>query len=219
MINYLELKKRFENNKDLDTARHMKAYMRNQFDFYGYQAARRKQVYHQDLLLEKKDKKINWKLLDQAWQDKYREFQYFGCDYLISMQKFLEYKDLEKIKVYVTTKSWWDTTDSLIKPIGKLGLRDKRVNELMLEWSKQDNIWLVRVAIEHQLLRKEKTNTQLLAQIIANNTSSDEFFINKAIGWALRDYSKTNPSWVKKFISDHPEMSDFSVKQASRYLK
>ena len=73
--------------------------------------------------------------------------------------------------------------------------------------------------IEHQLLRKNKMNTELLEKILENNLNSSEFFINKAIGWALRDYSKTNPAWVKKFINDHySDMAALSIKEGSKYL-
>ena len=70
----------------------------------------------------------------------------------------------------------------------------------MLKWSVDDDFWLRRIAIDHQLTRKDKTDKELLKQIIINNLGSDEFFINKAIGWSLRDYSKTNSKWVKCFI-------------------
>ena len=73
------------------------------------------------------------------------------------------------------------------------------LEEVILKWSISDNIWLRRVAIDHQLLRKEKTNVQLMEKILLNNLDQTEFFINKAIGWALRDYSKTNPEWVARF--------------------
>lgn len=89
----------------------------------------------------------------------------------------------------------------------------------MLAWSKDNDFWVRRVAIEHQLLRKNKMNTELLEKILENNLNSSEFFINKAIGWALRDYSKTNPAWVKKFINDHySDMAALSIKEGSKYL-
>ena len=78
----------------------------------------------------------------------------------------------------------------------------------MLRWSKDQDFWLRRIAIDHQLGRKEKTNTKLLEKIIVNNFGSKEFFINKAIGWALRDYSKTNPKWVENFINECNITSD-----------
>ncbi|SNK87598.1 DNA alkylation repair enzyme, truncation [Streptococcus pneumoniae] len=90
---------------------------------------------------------------------------------------------------------------------------------LSITWSLSDNIWLRRVAIDHQLLRKEKTNTQLMEKILLHNLNQTEFFINKAIGWTLRDYSKTNPTWVTCFIEKNKErMAELSIKEASKYL-
>jgi 3-methyladenine DNA glycosylase AlkD len=89
----------------------------------------------------------------------------------------------------------------------------------MLEWSISDNIWLKRVAIDFQQEYKAETNTDLLEKIICNNLGSDEFFINKAIGWSLRDYSKVNPEWVKAFLIKHKgQLSTLSLKEASKYL-
>ena len=70
----------------------------------------------------------------------------------------------------------------------------------MLEWSTDEDFWMRRIAIDHQLCRKERTNTELLEKILVNNFGSSEFFINKAIGWSLRDYSKTNQDWVRNFV-------------------
>ena len=103
--------------------------------------------------------------------------------------------------------------------IGDMALKDTSINEIIIKWSKDNNIWLRRVSIIHQLLRKEKTNTKLLEKIIVNNFGSDEFFINKAIGWALRDYSKTNKEWVSNFINKYEDkMANLSIKEASKYL-
>ena len=106
------------------------------------------------------------------------------------MKKHLDFENIKKIKSYITEKSWWDTIDFLCKVIGNIGLRDNRVAELMIEWSKSENIWLKRTAIQHQLAYKEKTDTELLERVILNCIDTDEFFVNKAIGWALREYSK-----------------------------
>lgn len=89
----------------------------------------------------------------------------------------------------------------------------------MLEWSASDNIWLKRVSIDFQQEYKDKTNTELLEKIICNNLGSNEFFVNKAIGWSLRDYSKVNPEWVKGFLTKYKEqLSTLSIKEASKYL-
>lgn len=211
-----DLKEAFAEKANADNAQHMAKYMRNQFVFYGLKTPERKNAYHQFLKEEKKKKQIDWDLLDQAWNDEHREMQYFVYDYLLAMKKYVSYDDLFRIEHYVRTKQWWDTIDSLMKIYGYVGLKDKRVD---LKWSKDPDKWVRRVAIEHQLLRKDKMNEILLSKIIENNLDSNEFFINKAIGWALRDYSKTNPDWVNNFITRyHDHLSKLSITEGSKYI-
>lgn len=219
-MNIEELKAIFEEKSDQDIATHMAMYLRNQYLFYGLKTPERRRIYHQFLKDEKKKKQIDWDLLNKAWNDEHREMQYFVCDYLLAMEKFITYDDLFKIEHFVRTKQWWDTIDSLVKVYGYVGLNDSRVDQLMLKWSKDPDKWVRRVAIEHQLLRKDQMNTVLLSQIIENNLDSNEFFINKAIGWALRDYSKTNPEWVRNFIGTHSNhLAKLSITEGSKYLK
>lgn len=219
MDKYFDIKKRFEEKEDKENAAQMAKYMRNQFVFYGLPTPKRKAVYKDFLKEEKKSGQIDWAFLDRCYEDEHREFQYLVCDYLTVMDNFLTYDDIPRIKAYIKCKSWWDTTDSLDRVIGQIGLRDSRVDALMLEWSLDDDFWVRRVAIDHQLCRKEKTNTELLEKILVNNFGSDEFFINKAIGWSLRDYSKTNPEWVRTFVEKHADrMSKLSVKEAGKYI-
>ena len=195
----------------------MAKYMRNLFEFYGLATPKRKKLYKDFLKEEKKNKKVDWEFLDKCYLDSHREFQYLVSDYLITMNDYLTYGDIPKIKKYVKTKQWWDTIDFLDRVIGEIGLKDNRVDDLMLEWSCDNDFWVRRIAIDHQLCRKEKTNTELLEKILVNNFGSDEFFINKAIGWALRDYSKTNPLWVREFLSKYKDkMSNLSIKEASK---
>ena len=127
------------------------------------------------------------------------EFQYLAIDYLQIMQGKLTAADLPNLQKLVVRKSWWDTIDALDVIIGGVALRYPELNKILLEWSLDDNIWLRRVAIDHQLTRKEKTDPALLERIIVN-LGQTEFFINKAIGWSLRNYSKTDPNWVRAFI-------------------
>ena len=103
--------------------------------------------------------------------------------------------------------------------VGGIALRHPAVNATLLNWSQSDNIWLRRIAIDHQLLRKGQTDTALLEAIIRYNLELKEFFINKAIGWALRDYSKTNPAWVRRFIDTYGDrMVKLSLREAQKYL-
>ena len=142
-----------------------------------------------------------------------------AANYLKAMQSYLKDSDLPKLEQLVVTKSWWDTVDILDRIVGSLVYDKPEMEKLILQWSLSDNIWLRRVAIDHQLLRKAKTNVQLMEKILQNNLNQTEFFINKAIGWALRDYSKTNPTWVAGFIEKNKErMAYLSIKEASKYL-
>lgn len=219
MDKYAEIRNRFEENADQANAVKMAKYMRNLFVFYGIPTPQRKKLYRDILREEKKAKIVDWRFLDQCYADEHREFQYLAADYLITLNDFLTYDDIPKIRKYVKEKQWWDTIDFLDEVIGKIGLRDRRVEELMLEWSTDDDFWVRRIAIDHQLLRKEKTNTALLEKIIVNNLGSNEFFINKAIGWSLRDYSKTDPEWVRAFLEKYGEQMDkLSVREAGKYI-
>ena len=219
MDKYLEIKKIFESRKDSENAAAMSEYMRNLFDFYGLPAPKRKEVYRDFIKSEKKVKMVDWEFLDKCYGDKHRQFQYLVYDYLLATKQYVSFEDMPKIKNYITTKSWWDTIDFLCKVIGDVGLRDSRVKDLMIDWSESENIWLKRTAIEHQLGLKDKTDKELLEQIIVNCFGSDEFFVNKAIGWALRDYSKTNPGFVREFINKYKNtMGSLSVKEASKYI-
>ena len=204
MDKYTEVRKRFEENADPENAVKMAKYMRNRFIFYGIPTPKRKKLYRDFLKEEKRNKIIDWGFLDQCYDDEHREFQYLVTDYLSELNSLLTYDDIPAIRKYIDRKQWWDTIDSLDQVIGKIGLRDERVDALMLEWSTDEDFWVRRIAIDHQLLRKDKTNTVLLEKIIVNNFGSDEFFINKAIGWSLRDYSKTDP---------------LSIREAGKYIK
>ena len=219
MDKYLEIKKIFELNKNKENAIAMSKYMRDMFEFYGIPSPKRKELYSEFIKSEKKAKQIDWDFLDKCYEDNHREFQYLVYDYLLKMKQYISYDDIAKIKKYIITKSWWDTIDFLCKVIGDIGLRDVKVKELMLKWSKDNNIWIKRTAIEHQLNLKDKTDPKLLEEILVNNFGSNEFFINKAIGWALRDYSKTNPDWVKAFLNKYKnKMNTLSIKEASKYI-
>lgn len=219
MNKYLEIREVFEIEENKQKAFEMSKYMRNKFSFYGIATPKRKEIYKDFLKKEKKLKQIDWEFLDKCYEDEHREFQYLVSDYLLAMKKYVSYEDISKIKEYILAKPWWDTIDFLCKVIGNVGLNDTRVKDLMINWSTDDNIWIKRTAIEHQLCLKEKTDAELLEKILINSLGSDEFFINKAIGWSLRDYSKTNPKWVHNFITTYKDkMNNLSIKEGSKYI-
>ena len=206
-------------HKNEEQARQMSKYMLNKFEYIGIKTPGRRKIFKNFFKEYKNEEKINWEFVNKCWENKYREFQYIATDYLKNMKDKLTIDDIPNLKQLILKKSWWDTIDNLDMTIGALALKDSNVNKILLEWSLDENIWLRRIAIDHQLLRKEKTDIELLEKILKNNLGQTEFFINKAIGWALRDYSKTNPEWVKSFIEKNKEnMAKLSIKEASKYL-
>lgn len=219
MNKYQEIKAAFELLRDKDRAVQMSAYMRDKFTFYGIPTPVRRAVYKAMLAREKKNGVVDWTFLEHCWNDEHREFQYVVRDYLIAMRKFLTYDDVASIERFVRSKQWWDTIDGLDRIIGNIAFTDSRINDLMLRWSEDEDFWVRRIAIDHQLCRKHATDVTLLERILVNNFGSSEFFINKAIGWSLRDYSKSDPEWVRDFIGRYREkMHPLSIREAKKYL-
>ena len=207
-----------ENSNEL-LAESMSKYMQDKFRFLGVRGATRTEIYKKYFPDARKTKTIDWDFVENCWNKEEREFQYAVVYYLKAMQKFLKREDISRLKYLIVTKSWWDTVDLLAKVVGSLIIRIKGYDQIMLEWSKDSNIWLKRVAILYQLSLKEKVDKQVLESILVNNLGDSEFFINKAIGWALRDYSKFNPEWVREFLEKNKnDMVNLSLREASKYL-
>ena len=208
----------FRKAADPEKAAQMSAYMRDQFPFLGISSPERKRL-SRDFLKSKKREAPDWEFVFKCWEQPEREFQYLAVDYLDKISPALTPCDVPNLQKLIVTKSWWDTVDGLDTIAGDIALRYPEVNATLLAWSSEENIWLRRAAIDHQRLRKERTDTNLLEKIIVNNLGRTEFFINKAIGWALRDYSKTDPEWVRCFLDKYSgKMAPLSIREASKYI-
>ena len=215
----LDLITDFEENRNELLAESMSKYMQDKFRFLGIRGATRTEIYKKYFPDARKTKTIDWDFVESCWNKEEREFQYVVVYYLKAMQKFLKREDISKLKYLIVTKSWWDTVDLLAKVIGSLVIRIEGYDQIMLEWSKDSNIWLKRVAILYQLSLKDKVDEIILDKILVNNLGDNEFFINKAVGWALRDYSKYNPEWVREFIKKNKDnMANLSIREASKYI-
>lgn len=209
----------FEKNSNELLAESMEKYMQDKFRFLGIRGGTRTEIYKKYFPDARKTKTIDWDFVESCWNKEEREFQYAVVYYLKTMQRFLKREDISRLKYLVVTKSWWDTVDLLAKVVGSLVIRIEGYDQVMLEWSKDSNIWLRRVAILYQLSFKEKVNETIFETILVNNLGDSEFFINKAIGWALRDYSKYNPEWVREFLEKNKnDMVNLSLREASKYL-
>ena len=197
----------------------MERYMQDKFRFLGVRGATRTEIYKKYFPEARKSKAIDWDFIENCWNKEEREFQYVVVYYLKAMQRFFKREDISRLKYLIVTKSWWDTVDLLAKVVGSLVIRIEGYEQIMLEWSKDSNIWLKRVASLYQLSLKDKVDKQILDKILVNNLGDNEFFINKAIGWALRDYSKFDPEWVREFIKKNRDnMANLSIREASKYI-
>ena len=232
MINIIE---EIRQHKNEENAEKQAAYLRHQFEFIGLKTPERR-LLAKDFLKEKKaDRQIDWELVFEFWNLPEREFQYLALDYLHQMKKWVIFDDMEKIKKLTVSKSWWDTVDALDELVGHLLLTGRKqatendstayeqVKTLVKEWAQAENFWIRRIAIDCQLSFKNQTDLELLSYNIEKNllgsSFADEFFITKAIGWALRDLAKTNSAWVIKFIEEHEnKMAKLSIREASKHL-
>jgi len=220
---YEEVFRLFREHANAQQAIKMSAYMCDVAPFLGLQAPLRRKLAQPFITaarkeVARKEAVVDWGFVNRCWTME-REFQYLALDYLQVAQSLLTPEDIPRLRDLAIDKSWWDTIDCLDSIVDSIGRRFSEVDAIMLAWSIDDNFWLRRIAIDHQLQRKELTNTALLEQIIVNNFGQKEFFINKAIGWSLREYSKINPQWVKDFIAQHQEqLAPLSVREASKYI-
>ncbi len=213
---YDELFSEMERMGDSLESKKMGDYMQNKFKFLGIKKPILKTIMKPYL---KNVKNLDWDFVNLCWQKDFREAQYVALEHIGMRKKDLKVEDLEKLKTLIIEKSWWETVDTIDAFVGILVQKNPSYENTMLEWSVSDNMWLRRTAIDCQQEFKENTNTELLEKIVCNNLGSDEFFINKAIGWSLRDYSKVNPEWVKSFLDRHKDkMSKLSIKEAGKYL-
>ncbi len=219
-MSYLEpLYNLFETNKSTE-AEGMEKYMKNLFPFLGIKRPVRNELQKQ-FLKENGLPEINVfnDVIKELWSKPEREYQYFALDLMEKMKNKVPHNTIELYQHTIIKKSWWDTVDLIAsKLVGNHILRYPEDLRLIDKWSTDDNMWLRRTSILHQLKYKTKTDTNRLKAYIENNLGSQEFFINKAIGWALREYGKTNTDFVLSFVKSHPELSNLSKKEALRII-
>ena len=210
----------FKAKADPVNAAGQEAYMRNKFSFIGLKAPIRKEIQRPFLTkanLPPKDQLPD--LIKALWEKEEREFQMFGQELYFKYARSYEEDDINLMEFMVAYRSWWDSVDFIAaKCMGAYFQKfPGHRNAITDRWLESGNMWLQRSAVLFQLKYKDKTDTDLLSSIIHRLLGSKEFFINKAIGWILREYSKTNPQWVKEFVNT-TELEPLSRKEAIRLL-
>ena len=217
----------FSKNKNNREAPLMKKYVSGKFDFFGLKAPIRKTLAKECMNTKLSSPGEIRDLASILWSEPERELQYFVVDYLIKHFKYFgdEKAEFEPnvnfVKHLLTTKSWWDTVDALSSNIlGRLVQTHPLMGKPVLEdWINDDNMWLRRAAILHQIKYKEKTDEEMLFRFCCARAQEQEFFIQKAIGWALRSYAWTNGAAVKKFLLKNKQnFSKLSYQEAAKHL-
>ena len=197
----------------------MAAYMRSHFEFLGIPSPLRKELSKEFLKINFRDEEAIRRSVQTLWDQSEREFQYLAIELMDRKKKFWTAEWIDLIERLIITKSWWDSVDGLAARIaGNYFLKFPENKDLRIEvWINSDNMWLNRTAIIFQLKYKDDVDTDILSRSILKHRTSREFFHEKAIGWALRQYSKFNPVWVRDFITSH-KLRPLSVREASKYI-
>ena len=211
----------FNKHSDKDNAVQMEKYMRNKFDFYGLHAKQRRELSRH---LQKLDNRPPPSQLSQViiklWSKDKRELHYFAMELFERFKKDFRIGDIKLMVYMIENKSWWDTVDFISKKlVGKYFKTYPQFrDEFNAKWLKSNNIWLQRTALLFQLGYKEETDSKLLFNNIKKLKDIDEFFIQKAIGWSLREYSRTAPKKVERFI-ENDELSSLSTREGLKVIK
>lgn len=220
MHSYLiPLIKSFGQHANTVHAEGMKAYMLNQFDFYGLKAPVWRKLckeYFKKTLPPFEEVET---IIKDCWQHPKREMQYAAIELLACYQKQWKKETIRMIEYIIIHKSWWETVDHTATAL--TGPFFKKFPELKEQitagWNNSNNMWLQRSSIMFQKMYKKETDTTILANHINHLSQSKEFFIQKAIGWALREYAKTNPAWVNMFIKK-ASLSPLSKREALKRI-
>jgi 3-methyladenine DNA glycosylase AlkD len=152
----------------------------------------------------------------RCWQLPEREFHYFAVDYLRRHVKRCSSGFLPVARHLVTTIAWWDTVDALAAHVvGALVEADPKLTADMDAWIVDDDLWVARTALLHQLRYRERTDTERLFGYCLRQSGHSDFFIRKAIGWCLREYAKTDPDAVRAFLArEQGRFAPLSVREA-----
>lgn len=215
------VQREFETQQDPEKAIAMTAYMKNRFPFWGIQAPAQERIAKQRYPHLKAWVTADW-LGETAlllYKQPQREFHYFAVGLLRKFHDRLPASFLPTVEQLVITHSWWDTIDPLAYRItGSLVLRFPELLPTIDLYSRHENLWLRRVAILHQLDFKQKTDVERLFRICTLNAASTEFFIQKAIGWALREYAKTDHAAVIDYVREnHDRLANLSKREGLKH--
>lgn len=216
---FKEIEDLFISKRNPERSDKMEAYLKHKFTCLGITSPERKEILKSIFQGYKWNRVEMMSFADHCYQSQYREIHYAGLDILAKYKKKLTADDMPALETKVTAHSWWDTVDSLASnPIGQVFYShpEMKMNYLS-RWVESDNMWLRRTAILHQLKYKSGIDTDIMEWTIEKANGTKEFFLNKAIGWMLREYAKVNPDYVRGFCEKH-DLSTLSKREALKNI-
>ena len=216
-----ELKGKLSSVDDPKRSVTMSAYMKNHFQFMGVNAPVRKEIqrdWFKSLPHLNHDQKTD--LIVRLWKCPDREMHYVALDFLNKLPlKEIELDDVNLIEYLITRNSWWDSVDSIATGFtGKYMKKYPEQRQILVEkWRASENRWLNRTCLLFQLKYSKETDTELLRSLVHQYKDRNDFFIQKAIGWSLRQLSKSNPDAVRGILEEI-KLKGLALKEASKYL-
>ncbi len=196
-----------------------KAYMKNQFDFIGLTMKQRRDICK---LYTKQNELAQDELetvVRELWALPERDFQYFAIELLAFYKKQWKPSIIKLFEYIIVHKSWWDTVDFIAAECTGVYFKHypDKIETITGRWNAWDNIWLQRSSLLFQKNYKAMLDTELLSKYILRIAGSKEFFVQKAIGWVLREYAKTNEAWVRNFVNEN-KLAPLSKREALKHL-
>ncbi|MEU9478566.1 DNA alkylation repair protein [Streptomyces sp. NPDC048191] len=206
---------------DPERAGPMRAYMKDVAPFLGIPTPARRALSRTVLAgTPRPDETDCTAIALRCWALPEREYHYFAVDYLRRHAGRCSSGLLPVTRHLITTVPWWDTVDLLAAHVvGRLVAADPALTADMDAWITDGDLWLVRTALLHQLSRKEHTDSERLFTYCLLQSGHPDFFVRKAIGWALREYAKTDPHAVRAFLArERGRFAPLSVREALKNI-
>jgi 3-methyladenine DNA glycosylase AlkD len=221
MHSYLEpLAESFKRNSDTTKASYMKKYMKGQYEYFGIASPERREIKWEFLQQYGLPETTQLKAIThECWELPQREFQYFIMEVLERLAKKAEPERIDLYEFLLRNKSWWDTVDFISAVLVGIHFQKypEQIGPYTEKWMNSGNKWLQRASLLFQLKYKKKTDLKLMTGYIQRLQGSKEFFIDKAIGWVLREYSKTDGEWVVSYVNQNT-LAPLSSREALKWI-
>ena len=215
------LRESLESMRDSSKEKQFQAYLKSSQPMFGVNAGPRKNTLKSVLtsfpiesFSEYTDTILN------LWQQPEREFQYCAIDVACKYKKFHTDSAWPTFEILAMDAKWWDLTDGIsVNLIGALLRINRGYQDILDRWASDSNLWIRRTSLLAHLKHKEEMDIKSVERTILTLTQDKQFFIQKAIGWTLREYSKTNPDWVIAFIDkENEQLSNLAIREGTKFI-